>query len=110
MNTDTFGSPVQFKMLDCLTEKINLLDRKGQAYFSNYIGLFHIRLNGINTIKDSKLQLYLLGILLKDYVTKTNALSVKYDIKLVSHLLGFIHGRINESRKMVESSKNITEY
>jgi hypothetical protein len=110
MQTDTFGSPKQFKMLDCLTEKINLLDRKGQAYFSNYIGLFHTRLNGINAIKEPKLQLYLLGILLNDYVTKTNALSAKYEIKLISHLLGFIHGRINESRNTIERSKNITEY
>lgn len=96
MDVNTFGDSKQYKMLEYLTEKIDLLDDKDKKYLSTKIIEFNNLMNQLLSVTEPKLKNYLLKLILKDYLKRIDGF--KYDDKVISYLNNYIKARIKNAQ------------
>ena len=112
MENNTFGDSKTLKMLPCLTETINKLEKKHRNYLSSFISRFNQTVQKVRWIKydetkpdkfvvnpeDKKLINYLLDLVHTDYKNRTDEMLNKYPIELVTYLKNYINARIEQSK------------
>ena len=92
MNVDTFGDPIKFPSLIAVTDRIKLLPKSQQGYFSRFISRFNNMCSYLDKCEPSYNKEYLLHLLKTE---QTSVLEAKgTDSILISHLRCYVHTKI----------------
>jgi hypothetical protein len=101
MNRETFGSVINYKMLDFLTEKISLLDDKHKNYISSVITDFNLIVKKSDIITDLSYKNYILDLIHNDFKKRINEnILNEYDEKIVTYLKNYFYAKIKNSKKL----------
>ena len=96
MNSNTFGSSEQYKMLEFLTEKINELDDNRKNYISSLIHDINSNIKKSKDILDEDFKHYVLKIIRNDIISHIDEnLSGKYDKKIITYLKNYVYAKTN---------------
>ena len=94
MDKGTFGSSSEYKTLEFLTEKIEIMDEKKKTYISRFISDINKLSSQLKYIRDDKVKNYIVKLIKDAYNKRTDDLLEKYDEKIVSYLKNYIKAKL----------------
>ncbi len=99
MNKETFGSIKQYKMLDCLIDRISLIEDKDKNYISSVIHDINKTIKNTELINDIKFRNYVLDLIYKDFKNRINEhILNKYEDKIFTYLENYLYAKIKNSK------------
>lgn len=99
MDTQTFGSTDQYKMLPFFLEKFEEMDSKSRKYVSSVIQDFNTVMKKTIIVTDPLFKNYIMDLIHNDFNKRIEKfIKPKYDIDITTYLLNYIHARIKNNK------------
>ena len=100
MDKGTFASVNQYKMLDFLTEKISLMDKKKKNYISSVIQDINTILRKSELIGDIQFRSYVLDLIYNNLNERIEThIKGKYEEKITTYLQNYLNAKIKNSKQ-----------
>lgn len=101
MDSETYGSTIQYKMLEFLVEKVSLMDAKDKGYISSLIQDMNTTIKKCELIAVDDFRKYVLDLIHRDFIQRIEtSIKPKYEEKITTYMECFLNAKIkNEKRK-----------
>lgn len=103
MNINSFGSIEKYHSLNYIVDNLPSYDKNRRSYLIKFINEFNRTIKKVESVNDVKLRKYILTLICKDYMERTDLLFDKYTTNMVSYLKNFIKTKIRISLKLEEN-------